>query len=84
MASKSIKGTPADDLVAAGFDPSYSDYKLSASKDFGGYVVGLAYSNTNAKSGGNSTLTKPGVNKRLGQERRSIVCDSLVLINIRG
>lgn len=29
---------------------SYSDYKLSASKDFGGYVVGLAYTGTNATS----------------------------------
>ena len=30
---------------------TYSDYKLSASKDFGGYVVGLAYSSTNTKKG---------------------------------
>jgi uncharacterized protein (TIGR02001 family) len=51
------KGTPADALVAGGFDPSYSDYKLSASKDFGGYVFALAYSNTNAKSGGYYTYT---------------------------
>lgn len=27
---------------------SYTDYKLSASKDFSGYVVGLAYTSTNA------------------------------------
>lgn len=27
---------------------SYSDYKLSVSKDFNGYVLGLAYSDTNA------------------------------------
>ncbi len=27
---------------------TYSDYKLSASKDFSGYAVGLAYSSTNA------------------------------------
>jgi uncharacterized protein (TIGR02001 family) len=27
---------------------SYTDYKLSASKDFSGYVVGLSYTNTNA------------------------------------
>ena len=46
------KGSAADALVAAGTDPSYTDYKLSASKDFSGYVLGLAYSNTNAKSGG--------------------------------
>ena len=30
---------------------TYSDYKLSASKDFSGYVVGLAYSSTNTKKG---------------------------------
>jgi uncharacterized protein (TIGR02001 family) len=28
--------------------PTYTDYKLSVSKDFGGYVVGLAYTDTNA------------------------------------
>lgn len=30
---------------------TYSDYKLSASKDFSGYVAGLAYSATNTKKG---------------------------------
>jgi uncharacterized protein (TIGR02001 family) len=30
---------------------TYTDYKLSASKDFSGYVVGLAYSSTNTKKG---------------------------------
>lgn len=45
------KGTSADMLVAAGADPSYSDYKLSVSKDFSGYAWGLAYSSTNAKKG---------------------------------
>ena len=28
--------------------PTYTDYKLSVSKDFSGYVVGLAYTDTNA------------------------------------
>ena len=28
--------------------PTYTDYKLSVSKDFGGYLVGLAYTDTNA------------------------------------
>ena len=52
------KGTFADGLVATGFDPSYSDYKVNVTKDFGnGYVVGLAYSNTNAKAGGYYTYT---------------------------
>ncbi len=51
------KGTPADQLVASDLDPSYSDYKLSITKDFGnGYVVGLAYSNTNAAAGGYYTV----------------------------
>lgn len=61
------KGAPADAQVLAGFDPSYSDYKLSASKDFGGYVVGLAYSNTNAKSGGYYTFQSNGVNRDWGK-----------------
>jgi len=30
---------------------SYTDYKLSASRDFSGYVVGLAYSATNTRKG---------------------------------
>jgi len=36
--------------AAAGFanTPSYTDYKLSISRDLGGYLVGLAYSDTNA------------------------------------
>ncbi len=48
---QSYKGTSTSNLVAAGADPSYSDYKLSVTKDFSGYVLGLAYSNTNAKTG---------------------------------
>jgi uncharacterized protein (TIGR02001 family) len=41
-------GNTADDYKAGGADPTYSDYKLSVTKDFSGYVLGLAYSNTNA------------------------------------
>jgi uncharacterized protein (TIGR02001 family) len=37
---------------------SYSDYKLSVSKDFSGYVVGLAYSGTNADEAAYTVLTK--------------------------
>ena len=33
-----------------GYGLSYADYKLSAAKDFNGYVIGLTYSNTNASS----------------------------------
>jgi uncharacterized protein (TIGR02001 family) len=46
------KGSSADSLKAAGFDPSYTDYNVSVSKDFSGYVWGLKYSDTNAKKGG--------------------------------
>ena len=47
---QTYKGSTADAYKAAGSDPTYSDYKLSVSKDFSGYVLGLAYSNTNASS----------------------------------
>lgn len=33
---------------SAGNELSYTDYKLGATKDFSGYVVGLAYTSTNA------------------------------------
>jgi uncharacterized protein (TIGR02001 family) len=46
---QTYKGTTADALKAVGADPTYSDYKLSVSKDFSGYAIGLAYSSTNAK-----------------------------------
>lgn len=61
------KGAAADLLVAAGLDPSYSDYKLGVTKDISGYVVGLAYTNTNAKSGGYYTYANNGVNKDWGK-----------------
>lgn len=55
---QTYKGTSADALEAAGTSATYSDYKLSASKDFSGYVVGLAYSSTNAKENGFYTITQ--------------------------
>ncbi|ADE10306.1 TorF family putative porin [Sideroxydans lithotrophicus] len=62
------KGSSADALVAAGFDPSYSDYKVGVTKDFSGYVLGVAYTNTNAKSGGYYTYTSGnGVTKDWGK-----------------
>lgn len=42
---------------AAGAKATYSDYKLSASKDFSGYVVGLAYSSTNTEKGAGQYYT---------------------------
>lgn len=35
---------------SGGNELGYTDYKLSASKDFSGYLVGLAYTNTDASS----------------------------------
>jgi uncharacterized protein (TIGR02001 family) len=45
---QTYKGSTADGFKAAGADPTYTDYKLSVTKDFSGYVVGVAYSDTNA------------------------------------
>ena len=61
------KGAFADWLVAGGFDPSYSDYKLGVTKDLSGYVLGLAYTNTNARSGGYYTFPNNGSNKDWGK-----------------
>lgn len=62
------KGSTADALVLAGTDPSYTDYKLSVSKDFSGYVVGLAYSDTNAPDVGFYSATQAdGSTEKLGK-----------------
>lgn len=60
---QTYKGTVADGLkttyiAGVSQDPTYADYKLSVSKDFSGYVVGLAYSKTNVPSGGFDTMTQ--------------------------
>ncbi len=55
---QTYKGSTADALKALSLDPTYSDYKLSASKPFGSYVWGLAYSSTNATKGGFYTVTQ--------------------------
>ena len=52
------KGSTADGLKASGSDPSYTDYNVSVSKDFSGFVVGLKYSDTNAEKGGFYTVTQ--------------------------
>jgi uncharacterized protein (TIGR02001 family) len=51
---QTYKGETADGMKNAvpSMDPSYSDYNISATKDFSGYLVGLTYSATNAKTGG--------------------------------
>jgi uncharacterized protein (TIGR02001 family) len=48
---QNIVGSTADASRAAGADPSYSDYKVSVTKDFSGFLVGLAYSTTTAGTG---------------------------------
>lgn len=62
---QTYKGTSTANLVGFGADPSYADYKLSVTKDFSGFVLGMAYSKTNAS-------TQPGayykvLNKDLGK-----------------
>ena len=65
---QTYKGVAADALVAGGFDPSYADYKVNVSKDFSGYVLGLAYTDTNAKADGYYTYTSTtGVKKDWGK-----------------
>lgn len=63
---QSYKGSTADALAAAGTTATYSDYKVSVSKDFSGYALGLAYSNTNAKGGNGQFYTNPQ-GKELGR-----------------
>lgn len=64
---QAYKGTTADSLKAGGADPSYADYKLGVTKDFSGYVVGVAYSNTNAAKGAGTYYYIQ--NKNLGKAR---------------
>ena len=45
VGKQTYRGTAA---AAFANTPNYTDYKLSVSRDFGGYVVGLAYTDTNA------------------------------------
>ena len=48
---QTYKGSSADNLKTGSADPTYADYKLSVTKDFSGYVLGLAYSATNTTKG---------------------------------
>ena len=72
---QTYKGKYADPLpaaggYAAGATATYTDYKLSVTKDFSGYAVGLAYSSTNSPLGlgqfNNAVLTD-GSNIDLGK-----------------
>ncbi len=52
IGKQTYKGVAADALTVAGTSPTYSDYKLSVAKDFGGYTFTVAYSDTNAAVNG--------------------------------
>jgi uncharacterized protein (TIGR02001 family) len=77
IGKQTYKGKYADSLstypgstYAVDATPTYTDYKLSASKDFSGYVVGLAYSSTDAKEGAGQyyNLVQPDLsNTNLGK-----------------
>ena len=66
---QTYKGSTADSLKATYLggvsqDPTYTDYKLSVTKDLGtGYAASLTYSKTNAKTGGIYSV----LNKDLGK-----------------
>ena len=68
---QTYKGTTADSLKAGGADPTYTDYKLSITKDLGtGYNASLAYSKTNAATGVGkfyNAVYADGSNKDLGK-----------------
>jgi uncharacterized protein (TIGR02001 family) len=49
---QAYRGAAADANVLAGLDPSYRDYRLSLSRDFSGFTVTLAYTDTNIPAGG--------------------------------
>lgn len=51
VGKQKYRGSSAAYVAAGGPSASYTDYKLSVTKDFSGFVLGLAYSNTNANGG---------------------------------
>ncbi len=61
---QTYKGVTADALKLAGSDPTYSDYKVSVSKDFSGFVAGLAYSKANTRDLG---YYSTALNRNLGK-----------------
>ncbi len=65
IGKQSYDGSSAAFLAAGGQNASYTDYKLSVAKDFSGYVVGLAYTSTNAQDGPGQFYNV--LNKELGK-----------------
>jgi len=64
VGKQTYKGTVADGLEAANSTPTYTDYKIGVTKDFSGFVIGLAYSSTDA----NKTQYTNALNKYLGRD----------------
>lgn len=48
LGKQTYKGATANLATAAGNTPTYTDYKLGVTKNLSGYVLGLAYTSTNA------------------------------------
>ena len=73
VGKQSYKGTNAALWGASGCTNKcldYTDYKLGVSKDFSGYVVGLAFTNTNAKAfapDGVTAIYQNGFGKNIGR-----------------
>jgi uncharacterized protein (TIGR02001 family) len=61
------QGDGANQLKASGSDPSYADYKVSISKNISGFVLGLAYSKTNAAKGAGAYYNVSATGKDLGR-----------------
>ncbi|HTN93663.1 MAG TPA: TorF family putative porin [Gallionella sp.] len=58
---QTFKAKDSSNLVTSGYasdGADYSDYNVSVAKDFSGFVVGLKYSDTNAKKDGWYTITQ--------------------------
>jgi uncharacterized protein (TIGR02001 family) len=63
---QTYKGSTTDTAKAGGADPTYSDYRLSVTKDLGtGYFASLTYSKTNAATGAGKFYNV--LNKDLGK-----------------
>ncbi len=67
VGKQTYKGTTAAALAAAGTTPTYTDYKLGVTKDFGGYVFGLSYTSTNASSYYTNSNAGGAFGKKLGK-----------------
>lgn len=67
VGKQTYKGTTAAALAAAGTTPTYTDYKLGVTKDFSGYVLGLAYTSTNASTFYTNANPGGAFGKKLGK-----------------